>query len=115
MKRVRVAGVPYTIVFSDDIRTVSVDRTDNSTLLGQTDYLGRTIRLYKAPNRTEERGIVFLHELVHAIVEAYSIDKMVDDSGKHVEANIDRMAIGLYEALKSLGINITKTIDDVKK
>lgn len=108
-KKVMVAQIPYTIVFFDDSRIVGADKREASVLLGQCDYVTRTLRAYNSPIK-EETAQSFLHELVHAIVCGYHITTLSSELGEHNESMIDLMAVGLKESLSSLGINILDKI-----
>jgi len=109
-KKVKVGGESYQIQFSDDPRTVDPDKEGQAQSLdGCVNYNQYIIGLHsKEPKVHIEQ--VFFHELSHAIAEKYHLTSLVDETGKHDEAAMDLMSMGLQEALSSLGLNILELL-----
>ena len=117
MKRVKVGGTYFKIVHRPDPRALdpnAVAAHTTSWCWGETDYSARTIRLWDGADK-DVRAVTFYHELAHAIVDAYHIKSMRNEDGTHDEDNIDRLAVGLKEAMQSLGVDILPRIVDKKK
>lgn len=112
--KVKVGGLSYKIKLLSDTRLVGTNGNKGRQLLGETAYMRQELRIYTKgePTLTEQ---TFYHELVHAIVNAHKIRDMQDDDDKHNEDNIDRMAMGLQEALSSMGIHLIDVLLPEKK
>jgi Zn-dependent peptidase ImmA (M78 family) len=100
--KVKIGGLHYKIKLVPDRRlVVKTGGRANGQIHWQKQKI--TISTNMEPALFEQ---TLLHEIVHGIVEAHKITTMMDDEERHNEANVDRMAIGLQEALHSLGINL---------
>jgi hypothetical protein len=113
--KIKVGGVKYTCYLCADPRALDPDVSESRGIRwGETDFFVHTLRLYNSPTDRPVVAVAFYHELVHAIVNEYHIKNMreVDDPANHNEDAVDLMAVGLKEAMESLGINI---LDHLKK
>ena len=45
-----------------------------------------------------------MHEIVHGVVTNYSIQELRHPNGDHNEVAIDQLAIGIVEAIESMGL-----------
>jgi len=113
MSKVQVGGTSFTIILEDSIRDVSLE--DGASLrLGEIRYKEKEIAIYNSPD-DGEFNISIYHELTHAIVNAHHIRSIREKDGSHDEDSVDRFAMGLQEALSSLGINIRHFIKEELK
>lgn len=102
---VKIAGVPYKVVVTGTWKDVSHD--DMADLNhAEICYLTHSIRVRgDAPKELVSRA--FLHEVVHGVVAGLHIRELEDEeTGGHNEIAVDQLAVGITEALESLGIDI---------
>lgn len=111
MRTMQVGCIRVVVELLEDKRLVAGDDRDNSAILGESDSNRHTVRLYNSPV-PGELGVTFYHELMHQIVDAYRVRTLREKDGTHNEDSIDALAIGLQEALSSLGVDITKYIKE---
>ena len=105
MKTVKVCGIPYTIEFGEDCRTISSPHAGPRFVRGQMAPLEFKISIWKGmPPESVAR--TFYHELLHAIV----MEGHIAVPEKLEEAIVDQLANGIAEALESLGIRVEKAI-----
>ena len=111
MKKVRVAGVNYTITLGKDSRTLIHDKNvmPPGFVWGALHYQSTEIGIFDGPNKDVTRVSAY-HEIVHAILEGYHIHQMMDEDDKHIEDSVDLMAVALHEVMNSLGFDILKAI-----
>jgi hypothetical protein len=99
---VSILGVPYNVELVDRWRDVNHDDGDGSTLYGQIDYKGRSIRIMRDCDEQLLRTLI--HEVLHGIIASLKIRELIDDDGNHLEAPIEQLSVGLATALESLGV-----------
>jgi len=98
---VRILGVPYDVTFVERIHDVA-HNGDDERLHGQISYERRSIRVCdEGPEQTIR---TLLHEILHGVIEAQHVRELIGDDGEHSEAAIHQLALGLAEALESLGV-----------
>lgn len=99
---VSILGVPYDVELVDRWRDVNRDDGDGSTLYGQIDYKGRSIRIMRDCDEQILRTLI--HEVLHGIIASLKIRELMSDDDTHLEMPIEQLSIGLACALESLGI-----------
>ena len=109
MTSVQVAGITVAIEFFSDKRLVATEGYNDGPILGESNESKHTIHIYDSPHPGEVE-ITFYHELMHQLVGMYHIRDIRNKDGSHVEDSIDLLAVGLQEALSSLGIDIKEYI-----
>lgn len=99
----KIGGIDWRIIFTPTWHTVSNDPSNTERHDGVTEFHECEIRVTSdiAPDRQRR---TLMHELVHAVTEAYKIRELIDENGGHKELAVDQLAVGLCEALESLGI-----------
>ena len=106
-KSINVMGVNYELEYVDNMIDADIDRRHE--LLGQIDYITRTIRLYtKNEKKTKGDGYTFhlvMHEMLHAIAVNAGITPLMGDDG---ERYIDIMGTVLADSLVRNGMVSTK-------
>jgi hypothetical protein len=103
--KVKIGGIQYTIELVDDGDMINYnDKKEKcSVLAGEFDYLKQLIRVLKSSPERELR--IMLYTITHMIVIEYSIREFTDNENKGFSnIAIDQLALGLTEALGSLGI-----------
>ena len=109
MKKIKIAGVEYTITLVTDPIDVSHDKGSKRMLRGEISHLECDIRLLVTNRSHMARTIV--HELLHGVIEGYQIRELMDDDGNHREIAINQLSVGLCEAIESIGIDILGQLD----
>lgn len=99
----KVGGIDWRIVFTPTWHTVSNDPADSERHDGITEFHECEIRVTGDVAEDRQRRIL-MHELIHAVTESYKIRELIDENGGHKELAVDQLAVGLCEALESLGI-----------
>lgn len=98
--RVVIGGVGFEIRWVRDADAVE----HQSNLWGQVCYGTHSIKIHADPP-VERRERALLHELVHGVVSSYRIRELYDGESQ-IEAAVVQLAVGLCEALNSLGIHL---------
>ena len=98
--KVTIGGVSYDIVYEDTRKAIAPNKP-----IGQIDYLKNKIQIYKHMTVCRKRRSL-MHEIVHGIIVGYHLKDLVHDDGRHNEAAVDLLAIGIVEAIESLGLCI---------
>lgn len=98
--KVTIGGVRYDIVYEDTRKAIAPNKP-----IGQIDYLKNKIQIYKHMTICRKRRSL-MHEIVHGIIVGYHLKDLVHDDGRHNEAAVDLLAIGIVEAIESLGLCI---------
>ena len=96
--KVTIGGVRYDIVYEDTRKAIAPNKP-----IGQIDYLKNKIQIYKHMTICRKRRSL-MHEIVHGIIVGYHLKDLVHDDGRHNEAAVDLIAIGIVEAIESLGL-----------
>jgi len=107
--KIKIGGVPYVIDRVEDRNKIchNDNKEINPDLLGQISHSKQSIRILKSSPERELR--ITLHEILHGVVDEYYIRELTDTDGDHIEFAIIQLALGLAEALESVGI--TKIVD----
>lgn len=97
LDKINIIGIDYKIEYVD--KPSDVDMYKRESLWGQIDYWTRTIRVYDNGRNKEDLFQTLLHEILHGIQAALSLDILdVDkDSKKHDE--LDVLALALTDVL----------------
>lgn len=90
---VKIAGIVYRIAYHDKLN--DVDLFGREPLLGQVDFLTRTIRIYKADRSWDDILHTILHEVVHAILAQLHITATDGEDLCENERVVDLLATGL--------------------
>lgn len=98
--KVTIGGVSYDIVYEDTRKAIAPNKP-----IGQIDYLKNKIQIYKHMTICRKRRSL-MHEIVHGIIVGYHLKDLVHADGRHNEAAVDLLAIGIVEAIESLGLCI---------
>lgn len=85
---INILGIDYKIIECDVIDKFSAKE-------GEIDYLAQEIRL-DSTLHDDRRSVVLLHEILHGIVDALSIECLEENEGA-----IQCLAIALYNTLKN--------------
>lgn len=89
--KIKIAGVDYITRYSDLVVL------NNEECYGECDYEHSTITISNRNNvGHQHQGVTYLHEMLHAIANAYNISL----PKKKEEKIIDQFAIGLYQVIK---------------
>lgn len=103
--KIKVVGVPWIIKFYPSWMDVNPDFTSGERLYGVTIFDEHEIRIAgDAP--VEKQHITVMHEIIHAITHEYGITPLEKDGGGHDEKHVDLLAIGIVEALSSMGMTL---------
>lgn len=94
-KIVRIGSVTYDVIVSDE--TLVVDRQECKGLI---DYEFHKIKINNLVQDKQGQEQTFLHELVHGIVRARSLDLENSDE----ETIVDEIALGLHQVVKDNSI-----------
>jgi len=96
-----IMGIPYEIRYVDTPEEADID--GHYKLLGQIDYMTRTIRVYdKNPEKKKTDGFPFyvlMHEILHGIGDAAGIDVLNTKISKNAEKTVDLLANVLSDTL----------------
>lgn len=97
-KKVNVLGTEYSIEYIT--APTDCDPLGRQSLLGSQDYWTGRIKIYVGDERPKSgTWKVLLHEIIHAIVEEYSIDEIRGMPEHQMERVVDTLATGLYDTL----------------
>ena len=96
--KIIIGGVSYNVTFEKSRSKIA----DNEPL-GQIDYLSGKIQVFKKMSECRIRRAL-MHEIVHGVVTNYSIQELRHTNGDHNEVAIDQLAIGIVEAIESMGL-----------
>jgi hypothetical protein len=113
MDTVTIGRVKYKISVCDTWRDVQNHPSEAEHLAGQISYSEQEIRLDGSMS-DEKLTKIFLHEVIHGIVEAYHPEGMANSDGSHCEKSIDLLAMGMMESLESFGFDLTKPLRSPK-
>ncbi len=103
--KTKIGGVPYKVEYVDGWHRVSHYDEQEPGLRGEVAYRKFSIRVdSELPPERQRRTLV--HEMLHAVVEAYGIRELRDAENRHLEIPIDQLATGLCEALEGLGVEL---------
>lgn len=109
---VKIGGVPHTVTFVKNMKDVC-HNDGGEALWGQISFRKDSIRLFDC---SKERLLrVFIHEILHGIVEHYQVSQLMNEDGTHLEAPIDQLSVGLAEVLESMGITELKGKSNVAR
>lgn len=111
---VTIAGIPFRLKFCSTWKDVGHDGMAE-TLHGEISYLDHSIHVRSDASR-ELQVHTLLHEIIHGVIEGYKVRELLDEeNGGHYEHAVDQLATGLAEALKSMGIDLTKVLPAEKR
>ena len=96
--KIIIGGVSYDVTFEKSRSKIA----DNEPI-GQIDYLSGKIQVFKKMSECRIRRAL-MHEIVHGVVTNYSIQELRHPNGDHNEVAIDLLAIGIVEAIESMGL-----------
>jgi hypothetical protein len=102
---IKIGGVPHKVTFVKSMKEVC-HNDSGETMWGQISFQKDSIRLFDCPKERLLR--VFLHEIIHGVIEHYQIKQLMSEDGTHLEAPIDQLSVGLAEVLESLGVTELK-------
>lgn len=103
--KIKIGGVPFKVTFLDSRREISHFETEGEPLLGEIVYSRGSIRVATdMPPELIRR--VLMHEILHGVIDAYKISALKDANNVHNEDAIDQLAVGLCEALESIGLKL---------
>ena len=92
---INILGRKYKILYCD--KPSDVDILKRESLLGQIDYLTRTIRIFDNGRSLNDIWETIIHEALHGIGEALKLDILdkgsVSDQCKHDELDILALAL----------------------
>ena len=96
--KIIIGGVSYDVTFEKSRSKIA----DNEPL-GQISYTEGKIQIFKKMSECRIRRCL-MHEIVHGVVTNYSIQELRHPNGYHNEVAIDQLAIGIVEAIESMGL-----------
>ena len=104
LEGVKILGVPYSITYCDKPSDVDIHKRES--LWGQCDYWTRNIRVYDGGRCAEDILETIIHEILHAIGEAFKLDILDkgrgEDADKHEELGV--LALALMDVFLSNGL-----------
>lgn len=102
---VKIAGIPYKVTMCKTWKDVSHDDLAGKNH-AEICYLTHSIRV-RTDTAPEMISRAFMHEVIHGVVAGYHIRELEDEeSGGHCENAVDQLAVGICEALESIGIHV---------
>jgi len=88
-----VLGIPYKIKYVDKLTDVT--KNDRVTdIVGEIDYMDKTITIYDNGRSINDIWETLLHELIHGIGALLHIKPLIDD-----ETTVDLLALALNDFL----------------
>jgi hypothetical protein len=111
---VTIGGIPYKVRLCHTWKDVSHDGLAGPAH-AEISYLDCSIHV-RADAPRELQAQAFIHEIIHGVIEGYKIRELMDEEeGGHYEHAVDQLATGLAEALRSLGVDLYRTLPVERK
>jgi hypothetical protein len=106
MMQIKVCGLPFDVSFVEGGHAVS-HTSVRGHLYGEVSYDKESIRIDNTKS-LEMMNQTFWHEVVHVIVERLQIRELMDHENIHYETPIDQIALGIFNVLNSLDLDVIK-------
>lgn len=104
-----IGGIPYRVRMCSSWKDVSHDGMAD-TAHAEISFLDHSIHV-RADAPKELQAHAFMHEIIHGVIEGYKVRELMDsEEGGHYEHAVDQLATGLSEALRSLGVDLSRTL-----
>ena len=108
MKNVSIGGIPYEFYLIPEIMP---EDEINAERIGEADNREYVIRVTnQGPPELVEQ--TFFHELLHAIAHIYRIAELNRPTDEHIDDVIDLLALGLVNALRSVGVHVSDFMEE---
>jgi len=107
MKSVNIGGIPYDFYLVPDI--IPGDTSDDDRV-GEADNREFTIKIANfGPQEFVKQ--TFYHKILHAIAHVMCIPEL-DKLDDHTDTIIDRLALGLMLAMRSVGVKVSDHMEE---